>query len=122
MGQRVFPIGCSKIWEREEAGSALTSSTRFPSRVSAIAAAAATEVLPDPPFPVKKSVFGARSRNRSPVPDSVPGVSWITEGRSAAAWYTQTDCGFLGDAAAAQSSGVGFSETPNHPASSARVG
>ena len=54
-GTGVEPSGTSSTSSRFDAGSVLTRSTRAPESAKPIAVAQAMDVLPTPPFPVKKT-------------------------------------------------------------------
>ena len=75
-GVRRLPISVSNTWPTLEAGSVLTSSTRLPLSARLSAVAQASEVLPTPPLPVKKTNLG-RSLNTALV---VSGYSISGEG------------------------------------------
>ena len=75
-GGDLSPISVSKTWPTLEAGSVLTTRTRFPASANASAVAQASEVFPTPPLPVKKTNFGRfREHICSNAGRSAPGLA-----------------------------------------------
>src|ERR1035437_10429880 len=76
IGRGVSMSGWPNISSRFDAGSVLTSNTRFLASARTIAVAQANDVFPTPPFPVKNSCGGGAIRSLRGGADMAGLLSW----------------------------------------------